>query len=342
MHLRELPNITLAELAESVDLDYRTWSGPLHNISPHLDAPEPFLGLGSTEIRLAKPGPGSAVLAHFVGIPIKFYERLLPDEQQFILDSRIQHADEENVTVGYREGDDGVIEVLKENQQRVPASDIVRVAARAIDPAAVVVDWWSRPDSFRLDVVVPEGFDRGIGGDHQVGDITRGGVRLGQDRKNNLAPWVQPYLYRLVCTNGMEVPDTGLRVDARNNDVPTLLRLLEGEVVRAFRRVESDIAHFYDLRTRELPADMSGHMRRIARENGLPARTALNLQGLLPSLTEDGVVPTEFDLVNLLTNQANDPALINRDGPRRQLQTIGGTLVNDHAVRCNSCQQRLN
>jgi hypothetical protein len=340
MHLRELPNITLEELAQTVDLDYRTWSGPLHNVSPHLQEREPFLALGNREIRLSKPSTGTAVLAHFVGIPIKFYERLQPDEQQFILDSRIQHADEENITVGYREGDDGVIEVLKENQQRVPASEIVQVASRAIDPQATVVDYWSRPDSFRLDVVVPEGFDRGVGGDPQVGDITRGGVRLGQDRKNNLAPWVQPYLYRLVCTNGMEVPDAGLRVDARNNDVPTLLRLLEGEVVRAFRRVEHDIEAFYDLRSRPLPADMSGHMRRIAQENGLPARRALQLQGMLPSITEDGA-PTEFDLVNLLTNQANDPSLLSQEGPRRQLQTIGGRLVNDHSVRCTACQQRL-
>lgn len=341
MHVKELPGITLSELADQVDIRLEHWGGAVSEIRPHVDEEQPFLemGQGGPQVALEDAGAASA-LAHFVGIPVAFYERLTPDAQQFLLDHQVQHAEDENVRVSYRDGT--IVEVHQAERQRVAASQLVEVAMHVIDPEAPVVDWWSDLADFRLDVAVPEGFDRGIGGDPAVGDITRGGIRIGQDRRKNLAPTVQPYLYRLACTNGMEVPDASLKVSAKGRTVDEVLIMLEGEARRAFGRVEADIQAYYDLRTHPLPTEAGVYLRRIAKEMRFPDRSIAHLEVLLLSLEPaNGEFLTEWDLINFITNEANDPSLEHSRGPRSQLQRAGGTLVRDHARRCDTCYHRI-
>jgi len=341
MHVKELPGITLEELANQVDLRHETWEGPLSEVYAHLDADSPHLelGRGGPEIGLETTGD-AVVLANYVGVPVAFFERIDPELQQVVLDHQVQHAEEQNVRIAYRPG--SVIEVQPADRQRVDPSQLVQVAMHVIDPTAPVVDWWNDVVDFRLDVAAPEGFDRGIGGDPAVGDITRGGIRIGQDRRKNLAPWVQPYLYRLVCTNGMEVTDPSLKVEARGATVDEILVLLEGEARRAFGRVEDDIRAYYDLRTRPIEADIQLYVRRIAQEMGFSARAIAHLESLIPTLEPaNGEFLTEFDIAGFLTNEANAPSLEHSRGPRTSLHRAGGALVRDHARRCGSCHHRL-
>lgn len=341
MHVKELSGLTLEELANQVDLNYESWGGPLCEIRPHLDDEQPHLEMGQNgpQVRLSTASE-AAVLAAYVNVPVAFFERSPAELQQYLLDYQIQHSADENVRVSYRDGT--LVEVQPADRQRVAPSQLVEVAMRTIDRTAPVVDWWSDTVDFRLDVAAPEGFDRGIGGDPAVGDITRGGIRIGQDRRKNLAPWVQPYLYRLVCTNGMEVTDSSLKVEARGASVDEVLILLEGEARRAFGRVEADITAFYDLRTRRLDADPQLVLRRLAEEMGFKPRAIAHLVSLLPTLVaSNGEFLTEFDLVNFVTNEANAPELETSRGPRTALQRAGGALVRDHANRCSTCHHRL-
>ncbi len=50
--------------------------------------------------------------------------------------------------------------------------------------------------------------------------------------------------------------------------------------------------------------------------------------------------PSMFDVVNLVTNFANSPAVRN-DGGRLLLERAGGSVVTDHATRCGHCQQKV-
>src|SRR5581483_5520994 len=208
---------------------------------------------------------------------------------------------------------------------------------------ARVVDSWC-DDELRIDTIVPEDFGQAIGGDWEVGDVTRGGLRFTQNRKANLAPAVTSYLYRLVCTNGMEVPETGLKVEARGGTVETVLAELELAADHAFRQVEEQISHFYNLRRQRIEGDLTQAVIQIARERGLPERTQIALANRVPSQLDPqelGHEPSMFDIVNLITNQANDPRLRSRRGPRRALESAGGTLVRHEADRCSHCHQML-
>lgn len=173
-----------------------------------------------------------------------------------------------------------------------------------------------------------------------MGDLTRGGIRVGMDSKHNLAPWVQPYQYRLACTNGMETMDAGLRVDARGSSVEEVLAEFEAAADRAFRRVEDEIAAFYEMRNQRV-ANPERTLIRMAQERGLPDRTVVTLAERVPSMIGEDGSASMFDLVNLLTNQANDPRIRNRAGARRTLEQVGGSFVTEHKERCSHCQHAL-
>lgn len=334
MYLRNLPGTTLIDLRESFDTHQSVWGGTGHQISVHLDAETPHFRVGGTEVLATKAGV-DAMATHY-GIPTTFINKLMPDERQWLLNSRLSYQADGDVTV--RHGEQGISEVHKSSLVRVEPRALVDAAMNVLPHESLIVQSWNDATDLQVDVIVPEDFDRWVGGDPQVGDITRGGIRFGQDRKNNTAPWVQPYLYRLVCTNGMEVPDQSLKIDARHCTDAQITAQFEHQIRMATDRLMSDIQAFYDLRDESLGADRTGELRRVALEQGLPPRVVGRLEDLLPSVEGE---PSMFDAVNLMTNLANDPALNVRSTTVRNLQTAGGRVVHDHAARCTACHSRL-
>jgi hypothetical protein len=334
MYLRELDGTTLVDLVPKLDKKLYTWGGVADQITLHLEEEEPFVSLGQHDVPATSAGVRS--LATYFEIPPKFFDRLEKDERQWLLNSRKDYLGGE-LTV--RWNGDGIAEVHKPTQVRVDPHRLVERALKFFPENSPVVDWWCDADEMRIDTIVPEGFDRWLGGDPAVGDISHGGIRFGQDRKHNTAPWVQPLLWRLVCTNGMEVPAAGTRVDARGATAEEIEALFEASIKVAVDRLESDIHAFYDLRNQKLGSDPTGALRRAALEQGLPDRTVGRLEDAFPG-AYDGE-PTMFDVVNLMTNQANDPAMDLRSSSRRNLQRAGGGLVYDHAERCSVCHSRL-
>ncbi len=196
-------------------------------------------------------------------------------------------------------------------------------------------------DEFSFDVRVPETHDRGLGGDApsgpgQVGDITAGGVTVKIDRKRSLSPAVQPYLYRLVCTNGMVAVDPGLKMDARGQSVDEVLAEFEALAEQAFSRVEDQISAFYDLRNTRVD-NPERTLIAIAREQNIPDRSLAGMMRLAAS-EEMGDNPSMFDLLNLVTNFANSAQ---NPGGRFRLEAAAGAVIDDHAARCGHCQSRL-
>jgi hypothetical protein len=214
---------------------------------------------------------------------------------------------------------------------------LVNVAEKVVGTKdAEVTRLVDEPAAFSMDVRVPEG-SRHVGGAPEVGDITAGGLRLDYNRKRNLSPGVQPYLYRLVCTNGYVCFDPGLKLDARGDSVDEVLAELEAMAELAFSQVEEQIKHFYDLR--EVPVENPERaIRVLATEQNIPERSTSVLMdaarsGLLPDQ------PSQFDVVNLVTNFANSPRIRN-DGGRLILERAGGAVVAERVARCGHCQQR--
>ncbi len=338
MWLREASGKTLADLrAEMTEDGTQTVVTASSEVRIDL-VEEKSIAFGEDQ-KFTVPADREAVtaLGNWLEVPSKFLLRTPLDLQQTIL-MRLLAQQPGNFTVRFT--DAGILEIRDPAQAVIPPSRLLEVAQRVLDPAAEVIDFWATMDDFRLDVIVPRDFDRGVGGDPQVGDITCGGIRIGQDRKHNLAPWVSPFMRRLTCTNGMECEDEGLKVDARGQSVEEVLAQFEEAADRAFRRVEQEIEHFYSLRSEKVDHPEQALIR-MAQENGLPDRMRLALVERVPAFTDEEGMASLFDLVNLITNQANDPSIRGRAGVRRRLEMTGGAIISQQAERCGHCLSKL-
>lgn len=282
---------------------------------------------------------GILSVGNWLSAPSAFLARLDADTQQNLLNAMLVRQNETPVTMSIVEGE-GLVDMASPNHLKVDPRYLIDIAGEVVGHDSEVVEYRRNAAGYAFDIIVSGENGRAVGGDARVGDLTRGGLRFGQDTKKGLAPWVQRYLYRLVCTNGMEIPDHGLKIDARGHDMESLLESLTEKAHDAFSKVSSDIDAFYHLRTLRV-TNPAQTLIRLAQEHGISSRTLTSLLEMLPEyLSEDGTA-TQFDLVNLITNAANADSLVNRPGARRALESIGGLITHDEAARCGTCASKL-
>lgn len=331
MFLRPAPDLTLTDLMDRLDTGATALAVATNEIS--IDHHQRAIRIGEREI----PADMDSLeaLGAWVNFPAPFLKRLDPDLRSLWLNELLTRTPNQAVV---KLTDHGILAVHEPGAVAIEPRRIVEVASRVIAPNADVIEYGISPSQFDLDVASPEGLmDRG---DARVGDITRGGVRFFQNLRQNLAPTVQPYMYRLLCTNGMEAQNPGLKIDARGQSVDEVIAALEVAAQRAFAQVEHDIAHFYELREQRVE-NPDRVLARIARERGLSDRLRIRALDSLPSIVEDGEDVTMFDIINHVTNLANDRGV--RRGVRLELERFGGSAAQSaHDERCRVCSSRLN
>jgi hypothetical protein len=340
MFLREAPTETLADVREKVSDHTESIQRPAGDLNVVLTGDAPRIEFRDSEqVIPMRDGDSLTALGNWLDVTNKFLHRIDVEMQEQMINHLLRKDPSAAGNFIYSNG--GLQIVRNPNQKYFAPERVLERVGNVLPAEAPVVEWRKTTDDFAVDVIVPEGFDRGIGGDPAVGDITRGGIRVGLDLKHGLAPTVQPFSYRLICTNGMETADLGLKVDARGASVEEVLAEFEAIADRAFRRVEADISAFYDLRSERVD-NPERTVARIGAERGLPARTIAELVERTPSILDEQGNATMFDVVNLITNAANDPRIRRRINSRRALEQAGGSTVTGHAARCGHCQSALN
>lgn len=342
MFLREAPTMTVEDLFKSYDSGTEALSLLGSEIVVDFEGPSDVVRIKDREI------PGSLdtmlVLADWLDIPTSFLKRADRDVKAYLLNTLAQRKPEP-IVVRVTTESEVVRSVTSPMEKVIDPRQVIEVAARVIGLDAMVDHIERDVMSIGFDTIVADNAKYGLGGDKAKKDITKGGLRWHLTNKGGLAPSVQRFFYRLACTNGMEMFDPGLKVDARGGTVESVLEELEAVAQRAFASIEGDIAHFYELRNR--PVDNPERaLQRMAVEAKLSERLRHRIVDRVPSLLDvevhgsDGVSISEFDLVNLVTNTANDPTLTRR-GAVVTLQRFGGSMVKTQVERCMTCASKL-
>lgn len=336
----------------------------LSQVRVNASALDPSIVLGSVEVPYTDRG--ALALADALQVPTPFIKRIGKqngiEAQGELLSMLLNYHSGGAIRAEYREGG-GLMDLRDPNQLSVRPTQVLRVAERVLgshdSPVQRLVD---TGDEFSFDVHVPFDHSSGVGGDadalidlpsglesyswtskvpldgqQRVGDLTAAGLRFTVDRKRGLAPSVQPWMMRLVCTNGMETTTDMTKIDARGLSVEQVVADLEEKARLAFERTEQQMAHFYDLRNQQV-TNPERRLRAMARERGIPARSVAMLMDAAPEALGDET--TEFDVINLVTNLANHSSIRNAGG-RMLLERAGGAVVNDHALRCSACHTAL-
>jgi hypothetical protein len=343
MFLREAPTDTLATVRQTLEAQPGTSvlaEGP--NVSVKLTDPDKQT-LRVNDIEVPFYLGALDAFSGWLDAPKAFLRRCDPQLQEVILNHLLHRKTDEAV---YRVSEEhGLLEIRRPGARVLNPDAMIDVMQKILGEDAPVVAYEVTPDLFRLDTVVPDEAHHGIGGDkpkgRQVGDLTKGGVRIIQNRKMNHAPSLSEFYYRLVCTNGMEVDDEGYKIDARGQSVEEVLQEMELLAQRIMGRWEERIRHFYELREIVVQTPEQAVLR-MADEQGISDRVATEIIRAIPTITGDDGSTTQFDLVNLVTNFANEPTIARREGSRLLLERAGGATVFEHAERCAHCQSRLN
>lgn len=318
-----------------------------NQIKFHLDSVDPTIKVGEKEF--AATPDALQTFGDLVQIPAAFLKRAHEKAQATTLNALLDDMVANTLLKDARVTSRGsfIQKVEEWGKKGIQPGQIVESATNVLGGDAKVERLVDTPSFFGFDVRVPESRKSGVVREgkatdvrgKKVNDVTTGGVRLGLNMKQGLAPSIEEYLYRLVCTNGMTRQDSGLKVDARGQTVEQVLAEVEELAQIAFSRAERSIQHFYELR--EQPVDnVERTLRALAREQGIPDRSMVAMMDLVAG--EDMPdSPTMFDVVNLVTNFANSPQIRN-DGGRLLLEGAGGSVVSDQANRCGHCKQKVN
>jgi hypothetical protein len=332
---RTLPEITLEEIASRVTPPETKLRCSTDDIQVQFSGVDPSVRVRvGPEEHVSLPTVGARdVFSQFLTIPAAFLDRVSNDMATYIVNGLLSEIHGE---VNIRHGERGIHDILEARLDPIEPISVVEIAEAIVGREAKILEWWCSSTDFRLDVVSP---DNGVmvRGDLRVGDISHGGLRYSQDLRKHMMPQVQKLIYRLVCTNGMEIADATAKMDGRGSSHEEFLTSFEVTSRRLYSEVEADIDHFYQLRQRAL-GDASQAVLRVAEEQGLPERVTTHLVRLVPDM-----IPTEgatqFDLVNLFTNAALEPGV--PAGTRRRLEAIGGQVVMEQSMRCQTCAAKV-
>ncbi len=309
----------------------------------HLDATDPAFKFGDVEVPATEEA--LEVVGGFLQVPSAFMKRMTKNTsgstQNLILGEMMSNMVKRDVAVQVNKTSTNLLALdeFGKHEGIHPHQITSKVLAAFGDSNPQVARLVDERHVFAFDAYSPfDAEDFGIGGDFEEGDLTAAGVRIEINLKQGLTPTVQPYSYRRICTNGMETPMAGIKIEGRGQSVEEVLAEVEGMARLAFAQAEKDIEHFYQMR--EVRVDNpERHVGRIAREHGIPNRSMVEILRLASSdaLPDN---PSMFDVVNLVTNFANSPQVRN-DGGRILLERAGGAVVADHSSRCGHCLQTV-
>lgn len=345
-YIRDIPLLTIEQIRPLYDRGIQTLSAvPVGQGAVTLA--DPVQDGGGSVLRIVDPETQEEIASVPVGsrgweaiyswtnVPTAFAGRLGATDPSVLRDVVNAIFDHDDRQLVVRTSNDHLLDMSTPEQLYVPTGRLLDLASSVV-PDAQVIDHGFNGSTFHLDVVDPvHPF-----GDPSVDDISHRGLRIEQNVAKRLAPKVSAFTYRLVCTNGLEIPTLVSAVDGRGMNVDDMLANLEADAERLFSQIEDQIAHFYELRN-EIVVEPRITLARVLTESKVSQRvfsTVMNEWDSSDLSMRDDV--TMFDLINFITNQANGP-VGNTRGGRRALESIGGAQVSTSYTRCSACHAVL-
>lgn len=340
-YIRNVEGKSLTEFSDSLAQPTKVTTFDIPKVKVTKDTVT-FVG-GKTKVEVPFTHSAMESVSDLFGAPPKFIERQDPEVQALFLNTLAKHHPGGTYSAVVSKKDDHLIELHDPSKTRFLPEQIMECVTEVMPSESLVTEWWNNSRMFQADIVLPATARKGVSNKAKVGDITRGGLRVGLQRsaKQAHAPWVSGYLYRLECTNGQERCDHETKVDARIGAPEDVMAEYLKQCHIVFDRLDDYIAQFYALRDEPIAAHQADTiLRRTLAERGLkfPGGEAEKLQDIAISVPD----PTMFDIVNIITNAANNPQIINKPASRRKIEMAGGSIVHDsHVTRCPQCLTKM-
>lgn len=232
-----------------------------------------------------------------------------------------------------------LIALQRPDRPVLPLRSVGEIVARIFDAEDDVVALVRDESKFHLDVatshsvVVPpvESLP-----DRQVGDITRGGVRILATPHKSAPPVCQGYFHRLVCTNGMTDSRSEGTIALRGRTADELIDELERAAERVLGNMQERLNAYAATAQKRIPGNPATFAFRIAQENGLSAGITERIMSRAGALPVDDENVSVYDIANIFTEVAQSGGVLYKNQVKMQ-EAAGAMAFAPETVenRCN-------
>ena len=270
-------------------------------------------------------------LCHKLEIGTSYIRKCLPFQELVTtnLNHWIEHTKNRNLMV--RSKDDTARAILSDRYKRIDNELVAnKTLSMLIDMKAELKYCSYNGDQLNLTATLPK-----LKGEVKEGDLVTGGVTITNCEVGTSSLKVQPFVYRLVCTNGMVVPEylgtflakhVGKKLETPEEDDQGIIvveKMLDKLKALSDPKVFQDILG--DMRYAQSQHVQSTEIVKLAKTNGLSDWERAEIFTRLDKVYGDVFTTDRYELGNAITNLANSDDVT--DDRARFLQELGGTVM---------------
>lgn len=218
---------------------------------------------------------------------------------------------------------------------QIRGTDVLQAIGDGVGESLDVHQFEINDDSFQIDLLASND-----GEEVGPGDVVRSGLRVTHSLVFDHAIWIESYILRLVCSNGLTHRECVSRRAARTRRLPAshpgAAQLQIEQVRRLARSTWNGLRQKIDAirNLRNEPADVESAVHRWLE------RARLSPKNLMPAIREawksEGGEATSFGVMNALTRVATHSTTLS-SRVRRSLAGLAGLLAFRHQHLCPRC-----
>lgn len=288
-------------------------------------------------------------LSAYLGVSKTYLAKCPPDLKSHNLNYWLQRR--ENAAAVIEATGDHWVTIHKPGLIVLPLARVADVITATMDPSYEIVQLLRDDTRFHIDIITPHKYvevatDERIGDrtrpttdEHQVGDITHGGVRILSNPSEQQAPQVLTYLHRLWCTNGSTSPESEGTIKLKGHTLDDIFVEMEAACRRVMGDLDQKLAEYASLAHTYPPGSPTRFAYQLGREYGLSQRLMDRVMERVSILPEDASL---YDIQQIFTELANSGSVNYKTMVR--LQHLSGDLAfSTDAVthRCGQCERLL-
>ena len=277
-------------------------------------------------------------LAKYLGIPKNYLEALTPDFRAVTLRYWFDRKSEVDTSV---ESVDGTIVAIHQSGQvMLPMHEVGEVITKVLQPEDTIRRILRDEKHFHIDATTS---DHIIGwanpeGDHLVGDITEGGLRILGYPYQSKSPSVSTYIERLVCRNGMCTEETLGKISLKGRTVSEVIAEMEIAANLVLEQLDDQLTSYAETRSMMVPGSPQAFAAQLAREANVNRKVLDAVLDVINQLPEPVSVWSVNQAFTSVANQVETYATMTK------LQSLGGSLAFEAekmVTRCGSCERLL-
>lgn len=253
-----------------------------------------------------------------------------------------QHKDRDAI---FTLGGGQLVDVYSPDKKVIPIPQVGQIVSRVFRPEDEIITLHRDENRFHIDIKVDQHIEvPGFEGDEfrpQVGDITHGGVRIYIPADlNKLQPSVEPYLHRLVCSNGLSKQSDSSLIKLRGNTVPDILEEMEQKAQDILGNLPGTLGEYASLADVPINGEVLQVIRRLGQEHNIASRVLDRVMDAAQQIDRERPA-TMYDITQVFTEVANGSVAY---GTSVALQRLGGHLLSHSSSaphRCPTCAHQI-